>query len=464
MSCENGGERLQYGRDDNANGILEADEYDGTRYICHGPQGPVGATGATGAAGTTSWTGLTDIPSDILDGDNDTLNALTSCSNSQVAKYQDGNGWVCADDAVLSESVVEDFVRNDAISLAAGSMIGGERIVAKTSCAAGQILVYDNSAGWICGDDQTDGLKVKLPVYTVSTRPTPELGLVIYNSQLKMVEIWDGANWVHIRYRGKDGSSAESAALSASALLSGGISTNGVYWLQPAGAPAAFEAYIDFTTPNGPWVHVGTAVGDTRGLWSVQQTWYSRTVNYGAHTDPTAGSSSFNAGAFIHVKGDEIMLKEGGGNSGAGGSVGYTQCAGLSNESWRDVYAFIGSLSGWPSTPSVHRTLPITARTVGSSSLIYGGNPTQTEVHDSCGVYVFDEGGDTMAMFATAAYQPTHAWTGEADMGIGACEDGPNASTWPNLNQTSGIAYDAGTNNSQATNWANVPFSLWIRD
>ncbi len=38
-----------------------------------GPQGPIGPQGPEGPPGTTSWSGLTDIPSDINDGDNDTL-------------------------------------------------------------------------------------------------------------------------------------------------------------------------------------------------------------------------------------------------------------------------------------------------------------------------------------------------------------------------------------------------------
>lgn len=38
-----------------------------------GPQGPQGPQGPAGGSGTTSWSGLTDIPADIADGDNDTL-------------------------------------------------------------------------------------------------------------------------------------------------------------------------------------------------------------------------------------------------------------------------------------------------------------------------------------------------------------------------------------------------------
>jgi hypothetical protein len=43
------------------------------------------------------WAGLTDIPSDLTDGDDDTLGGLT-CSDGQVARW-DGDAWVCdADD------------------------------------------------------------------------------------------------------------------------------------------------------------------------------------------------------------------------------------------------------------------------------------------------------------------------------------------------------------------------------
>ena len=37
-----------------------------------GPEGPQGPQGPAGSSGTTSWSGLTDIPVDIADGDNDT--------------------------------------------------------------------------------------------------------------------------------------------------------------------------------------------------------------------------------------------------------------------------------------------------------------------------------------------------------------------------------------------------------
>jgi hypothetical protein len=69
----------------------------------------------------------------------------------------------------------------------------------------------------------------------------------------------------------RDGSTPSRAAESAGA-LQGLVSTNGVYWLKPPGASSAFQAYIDFTTDNGPWVHVGSALGNTRGLWSSMAT------------------------------------------------------------------------------------------------------------------------------------------------------------------------------------------------
>lgn len=38
-----------------------------------GPEGPQGPAGPQGSAGTTSWAGITDVPPDLADGDNDTL-------------------------------------------------------------------------------------------------------------------------------------------------------------------------------------------------------------------------------------------------------------------------------------------------------------------------------------------------------------------------------------------------------
>lgn len=280
-------------------------------------------------------------------------------------------------------------------------------------------------------------------------------------------------------------------ASSASFLQSSGISTNGVYYLKPSGASTAFQAYVDFTTANGPWVHVLTAFPTTNAgqLLAYPSTWYSKTDNTGDYTNPNASSTSFNAGAFIYCKGNSIMGKQGGGNNGDGGSEGYTQCSGFSNESFRDVYSAAmtargGSLTAWPPQPGYARILTITARTVSNTSLLYGGSYTTNATHDSWMVYGFDGGGDNYCMLATCAYGSgtgaavtTNAqnFTVECDWGFGSNELGPadqsGVSGLPNgtnLRVESGQSWDFGTNDQGAYaathSWYNKPFSLWIKN
>lgn len=49
--CPNGGFELQYGIDDNANGVLDDDEVDGSNPICNGEDGAPGAAGPQGPQG-----------------------------------------------------------------------------------------------------------------------------------------------------------------------------------------------------------------------------------------------------------------------------------------------------------------------------------------------------------------------------------------------------------------------------
>jgi hypothetical protein len=211
---------------------------------------------------------------------------------------------------------------------------------------------------------------------------------------------------------------------------------------------------------------VATAIGGgPSGCLSQPLTWLSRTTDFGTCTDPTTTNNTFNAGAFIYCKGSRIMAKEGGGNSGRGGSVGYTQCTGLTNESWRDMYSGF-SLSAWPSQPSYGRLLPIDTgyRTVSSSSIIYGTDYNTFGSNGYFIVYCFDSGGDTNAMLSTQQYTGNSA-SGECDIGFGANEQGPSESPNPSADlQNSGNAYDVGSNGTVATGWSGVTFSLWIKN
>ena len=57
------------------------------------------------------WQNIQNIPSDFLDGDQDSL-ATINCSQGEILGWN--NGWVCTSDASLTESEVEDFITNGA--------------------------------------------------------------------------------------------------------------------------------------------------------------------------------------------------------------------------------------------------------------------------------------------------------------------------------------------------------------
>ena len=158
-NCTHGGHRVDVGLDDNLDGSLGAAEIDASEYICNGAPGVQGEQGETGPPGTTTWSGIVDRPADLVDGDDDSLATITGCADGQVATFRNSTGWTCEDDEVLSETQVEQMITNGTISLAAGTTVGGERVVAKSSCGDGQILVYSvSSSTWACGDDNDSTL------------------------------------------------------------------------------------------------------------------------------------------------------------------------------------------------------------------------------------------------------------------------------------------------------------------
>lgn len=53
-NCAAGGERVSYGLDDDADGVLDVAEVDGSRYVCDGAAGTNGTNGAPGSAGLDS--------------------------------------------------------------------------------------------------------------------------------------------------------------------------------------------------------------------------------------------------------------------------------------------------------------------------------------------------------------------------------------------------------------------------
>jgi len=55
-NCATGGQRLDFGKDSNANSVLDGGEISSTSYACNGAQGPQGLQGPPGAGGVTGMT------------------------------------------------------------------------------------------------------------------------------------------------------------------------------------------------------------------------------------------------------------------------------------------------------------------------------------------------------------------------------------------------------------------------
>jgi hypothetical protein len=110
-----------------------------------------------------NWQDIQSVPSDILDGDNDTLMTI-SCSQGEILGWN--NGWACTSDASLSEQDVEGFITNEPLELASGTTMDGSVLTTELSdrdsfsdlgfsCQTGDIPKWDGSE-WQCDIDIND--------------------------------------------------------------------------------------------------------------------------------------------------------------------------------------------------------------------------------------------------------------------------------------------------------------------
>ena len=133
-----------------------------------------------------AWANLTGVPSGLMDGDDDTLGAL-SCTDGQIAVYDTSAvAWICGDDTdnmLTPTEVVAAVEAAAALALPDATTVGGDAVITTTdtvawsqlssvptglsdgdddtlgalSCSGDAIPVYSGSA-WTCGTDTDNTL------------------------------------------------------------------------------------------------------------------------------------------------------------------------------------------------------------------------------------------------------------------------------------------------------------------
>ena len=121
----------------------------------------IDSTGSwVGPAIQMNWSDIQNMPTDLADGDDDTL-ASISCSAGEILGW-DGSQWGCAADNGLTESEVEAFVTNGPLDLNAATTVGGLPILTQgdgdtlsgLSCQSGELAKYDTVlTQWVCDVD-----------------------------------------------------------------------------------------------------------------------------------------------------------------------------------------------------------------------------------------------------------------------------------------------------------------------
>ncbi|MEC8381493.1 MAG: hypothetical protein VXZ96_14280, partial [Myxococcota bacterium] len=108
---------------------------------------------------TPDWSNLTNRPTGLDDGDDDTLAGL-GCAQGEIVGW-DGLNWVCTSDNNLTESEVETYITNGGINLDASSTVGGFSVLTTNddslstlSCLDNELPRYDSISGeWFCASD-----------------------------------------------------------------------------------------------------------------------------------------------------------------------------------------------------------------------------------------------------------------------------------------------------------------------
>jgi hypothetical protein len=150
-----------------------------------------------------AWANLTGVPSDLADGDDDTLGDL-SCSNGQIAAWN-GSAWVCSEDSVddtVSWGEISGIVGTGSTQVAAGDHTHDTRYYTESELQTGGSAsvhwgnLTNVPAGLADGDDDTTysaGTGLGLSGTQFNIASTYRLPQSCASGQ---IAAWNGSAWV----------------------------------------------------------------------------------------------------------------------------------------------------------------------------------------------------------------------------------------------------------------------------
>lgn len=175
-----------------------------------------------------------------------------------------------------------------------------------------------NVSGGLTGTSLSASQRINLPVWTTSTRPTTSLvsGILGYNTTTNSVEIYLASEgWVNLGQR-PDGSNSTNAASSVSELrTSGGVSTNGVYWLKNGTNGSPYQTYVVFDSvyDSGGWelvynIDANNTTTSIGGIPHWDNTTFWNTANEINQSSTTPWTTNVKTRAFDQRTVSEILI------------------------------------------------------------------------------------------------------------------------------------------------------------
>jgi len=187
--------------------------------------------------------------------------------------------------------------------------------------SSGNITISGNMnvVGSLSGTSLSASQKINLPVWTTATRPTVGLvnGVMGFNTTIKAVELYTTTDgWIDLGSTRPDGSTAANAATSVSELqTSGGVTTNGVYWLKTSSLASPYQTYVVFDSvyDGGGWelaynIDANNTTTQIGGIPHWDNTTFWNTANENNNTSTTPWTTNVKTKTFDQRVISEVLI------------------------------------------------------------------------------------------------------------------------------------------------------------